>query len=325
MDDRFLDEQRREPRPEFARSLREKLRATDVAPARPAFRLHPAFAGALAAAAFAASFAFPAVRATAQSVLDLFRVRDFAVVQVDETRLAKLRNAGKDPAALIGSHFEKLQEPGPTRRFADVASAEMALGHPVMRPWYVDPRVHADSVFVCGEGRARVTIAEQPIRDLMDLMDVRDLQLPSGLDGQRIEFHIPQTVSQTFVGEKRRVVFVQAESPEISLPPGADLARLGEIGLRIMGVERSEAHRLAGAIDWRGTVLVPVTPDVTQYRQVTVAGARGLLLETGDMRSPDEGTKGPGTVVTWTRDGRVYGMMGRLPGVDLIQMAESVR
>lgn len=324
MDDRFLDEQRRDPRPEFGRQLHARLRAGDETAPRAAFRLHPAFAGALAVAAFAVSFVFPAVRATAQQVLDLFRVREFAIVHVDESRLDKLRAADFDPETLFGP-VERLQEPGPRRTFVDVDAAERALGRPLARASFVPPRLTPDTVFVQGEGRGRLTLHTAPMRALMDLMDVRDLELPADLEGKTAELHMPETVVQTWRSERRRLAFVQAASPEVSLPPGADLARLGEIGLRCMGLSRDEAHRLARTIDWRGTLIVPVVASATDFRQVSVNGARGVLLETRELRSPDGRMKGGGSVLTWTRDGRIFALLGNADDLDMVQMAESVR
>lgn len=328
MDDRFLNEQRREPRPEFSRSLRARLRAAepDVAE-RPAFRLHPAFSGALAVAALALAFTFPAVRATAQQVLELFRVREFAVVQIDESRIEKLKAQKFDPETFLGGGaVEKLQEPGPEQRFTDVAAAERAAGFDVLSPTFLARTLSPDTVIVRGEGRVRITIATQPLVAMMDLMEIHDLELPAGLDGQKIEARMPALVVQTYRGTgKRRAALVQSESPEVSMPPGIDLPRLGEIGLRLLGIEKGEARRLAGVIDWNTTLLVPVVASATQFQQVSVNGARGVMLETNSTATPDGSDRGPGKVLMWTRDGRVFALLGNVQELDMVQMAESVR
>lgn len=327
MDDRFLNEQRREPRPEFARSLRARLRAAepDDSP-RPAFRLRPALSGALALAALAIAFTFPAVRATAQQVLDLFRVREFAVVSVDDSNLERLKDNRFDPEKLLGGSVEKLQDPGPPRYFTDVASAERAAGFDVQSPTFLARSLTADSVMVSGEGRVRVTVATQPLREAMDLLGITDLEVPAGLDGKVIEARLPSAVVQKFHSSgRRRAALVQAESPEVSLPPGTDLKQLGEIGLRVLGVRPDEAHRLAGVIDWNSTMLVPVMASATHFQQVSVNGARGVLLQTRSTATPDGSDQGPGSVLLWTRNGRVYALLGNIGDVDLVQMAESVR
>jgi len=326
-DDGFLLEQRREPGPEFSRSLRARLRAFESGDAeRTGFRLHPALSGAMAAAAIAIAFTFPAVRATAQQVLDLFRVREFAVVQIDENRVEKLKSQNFDPAALLGGPVEKLQDGGPPRFFTDVASAERAAGVDIRTPTYVAATLSPDTVVVNGENRVRVTINTQPMREMMNLMDVHDVDLPSGLDGQRIEARIPVVVVQRFTGSgKRRAALVQAESPEVTLPPGVELARLGEIGLRLLGIEKSEAHRLAGAIDWNTTMLLPIVSSTTSFQQVSVNGAHGVMLQTRSTATPGGADRGPGQALLWTQQGRVYALLGNISEIDMVQMAESVR
>ena len=117
---------------------------------------------------------------------------------------------------------------------------------------------------------------------------------------------------------------MQAQSPEVSLPPGLDLQRLGEIGLRVLGVEAAEARRVATSIDWRTTLVVPVVASATRFQQVDVNGARGLLLETTQTQTPGSTDDGPGHALLWTRDGRVYALVGHLDSVDMVQMAQSV-
>src|SRR5882672_4152545 len=109
MDDRFLTELRRDPDPGFARGLRARLRSIEtVEPERRAPRWRTALAGAVALAVCAAAFTLPAVRVAAQQVLDLFRVRDFAVVSIDERRVEQLKARQVDPQTLLGGKIEKL-------------------------------------------------------------------------------------------------------------------------------------------------------------------------------------------------------------------------
>src|SRR6185295_5653780 len=91
MDDRFLSEQRRDPPAGFGRALRERLRQLEDVPEPRGFRLHPALVSAFGVAAIAVAFTFPAVRVAAQNALDLFRVRSFAAVEIQEDRLQQLK------------------------------------------------------------------------------------------------------------------------------------------------------------------------------------------------------------------------------------------
>ena len=326
MDDRFLEEQRREPRPEFSRKLRARLSTLDQpGEAAPGFRVQPWLVGAAAAVALSLAFTFPAVRATAQQLLDLFRVRDFAVVQVDAARIQQLKDQHFDPMTIFGDHVQTLRDGGPAQRFADLASATAAAGFTPVRPMVLPGALLPESVYVNPPNVSRVTIDVPRVQALLDAADVHDIHLPPGLDTQAIELRRPTIVAQTFRGAGRlRVGFVQAQSPEVSLPPGLDLQRLGEIGLRVLGVEAAEARRVATSIDWRTTLVVPVVASATRFQQVDVNGARGLLLETTQTQTPGSTDDGPGHALLWTRDGRVYALVGHLDSVDMVQMAQSV-
>ncbi len=327
MDDRFLTESRRDPDSGFTRALRTRLRALEAAePERRPPRWRIPVAGAVALAACAASFTLPAVRVAAQQVLDLFRVRDFAVVQIDEARIEQLKARNLGPQSLLGGNVEKLQEPGPPQRFTSIEQATAAAGFTPVRPTTLPRRLQLDSVLVAGEARERVTVDTRPLRELMDAFDIRDLTVPPGLDGQQVSIHLPRVMVQAYRNDRSvHVKFLQANSPEVSLPAGVDLARLGEIGLRLLGLKPGEANRLAHAIDWRSTLLVPVAASATTFQQVMVNGAKGVYLETSGTRTPDGTDTGPSAIVMWSRDDRIFGLMGNLDEASLVTMAESVR
>src|SRR3989442_13632125 len=99
MDDKFLHDCRRDPAPGFARGLREKLRVQEEA--RPTAGWRPMVAAAAALLVVVALFAFPSVRAWAQAVLDMFRVRNFVAVSFDPRRVEKLRSLQHDNTMLV--------------------------------------------------------------------------------------------------------------------------------------------------------------------------------------------------------------------------------
>ena len=327
MDDRFLNESRRDPEPTFARDLRTRLRAIEGSEQeRVAPRWRPALAMAAVLVACAALFTLPAVRVAAQQMLDLFRVHDFAVVQIDENRLEQLKAQKIDPETLLGGKVEKLQESGPSQRFGSIEAATPAAGFTPERPAMLPRRMQLDSVVVAGEARERVTVDTKPLRDLMEAFDVRDLTVPAGLDGQQVSIHLPRIVVQKYRNDRGgRASFIQANSPEVSLPPGVDLARLGEIGLRLLGLKPGEANRLAHTIDWRSTLLVPVASNATTFQQIDVNGARGVYLETTGTHSKGHEDERPGGAVLWSRNEHVYALVGNLDQASLVTMAESVR
>lgn len=328
MDDRFLHQGRREPPPEFAAALRERLRAMERADAPEARgrarRLVPALAWAAGLALVSALFLLPSVRASAQAFLDLFRVRNVAAVRVDAARIEELRAKKIDPLEILGRP-EMLREPGPVKRFADAASASASAGYALLRPAGMPAGFALDSAFVQGETEARLTVDESRLRSLLETLDMHDVTLPPGLDGATVTAHVPPVVRLRYRRGDREASLVQAPSPEVRLPRGLDVAELGEIGLRIVGVDPAEARRIARSVDWHTTLLVPVPTDVREFREVEVNGHHGLMITS--QRDPDSAKRhrGPVRVLLWSDGERVFAAGGDLSAADLVAMATSVR
>jgi hypothetical protein len=326
MDDRFLNDLRRDPDPRFARNLHERLRAQGAA--HPAWtpRLAPALAYAALVALVAALFVFPSVRASAQAMLDLFRVQKFAAVHFDAERAEKLHQLGEDRALMIFDHQETVRDPGEPQVVSSVDAATAAAGFRVARASYLPAGIVADTVRVQGAGEMRLSVSEAKLRSLLDALDLRDVTVPTGLDGKVVDVRKPPMVVQQFhrPSGRARATLVQSTSPEIAVPAGLDVERLAEVGLRILGLDPSEARRVATATDWRTTLLVPVPINASTFRQVTVHGSQGLLITTSGVGSEGDRRR-EGTIVLWSENGRVYGVMGTLSDRDLLQMAESVQ
>jgi hypothetical protein len=323
MDDQFLKDYRRDPAPGYARRLRETLRAEEDPRPVPVWR--PLAAVAAVLALVATLFMFPAVRAGAQAMLDLFRVRTFVAVPFQEERFEKLRSLDRDNAMLVFDHHDMIQEPGPPVVQPSPTVASALVGYAVETPAFLPDGLALDTVAVTGEGRARLGVSTARLRELLAALDLRDVEVPPGLDGQDLEVHMHRVVSQRFSAGKRHLALLQSRSPEVTLPTGVDLQRLGEIGLRILGLDAGEAQRIAATVDWRSTLMVPVPANASSFRSVTVQGNPGLLITTTrEGKTPGE-RRHEGTVVLWTEGDRVFALEGTLGAPDMIQVAESVR
>jgi len=116
----------------------------------------------------------------------------------------------------------------------------------------------------------------------------------------------------------RRTRFFQALSPEVTMAAGIDLPALGEIGLRILGLSRAEAHDFARAIDWNSTLIVPLPAGgLRSFRQVTIAGNPGIAVEYQDSSHTN--------MVLWSNGGRVFGLVSLQEMEQVLEMANSVR
>ncbi|MGE5246298.1 MAG: hypothetical protein ACM3SQ_18885 [Betaproteobacteria bacterium] len=319
MDDRFMHALQQAPPPDAAARIRARLRASDVESA--AVRARPwrrrALAGLAAAGALTALAAWPSARASAQAFLDLFRVVNFTAVPVDLTRLDRLSDAGLDLRDVIGRQVEMVTNPGTPQVFLTPEDASTAAGLPVRGPAAVPASLSLVRVQVQGEAIMKVTADVQRLRDVLDALGITDLQVPDGLDGATATVRVPPVARIEYANGPRTLDFMEARSPEVSAPAGLDLPRLGEIALRIAGLEAAEAHTLAQAIDWRNTFVVPVPSGAGTFRQVDVRGARGLLVETTSPKTMRS--------LAWSSGGVVYGLTGNVDVQTLLVAAESVQ
>jgi len=118
-----------------------------------------------------------------------------------------------------------------------------------------------------------------------------------------------------------QITLTQSRSPVIALPAGVDVASLAEIGLRLLGLDRAEAYRLAQSVDWRSTLLVPVPATTATFHQVEVQSGTGLEIEIGGAFN---GARG-GSLVLWSNDNVVYALGGPVRATDALQIAQSVQ
>lgn len=331
MDDRFLHDMRRDPPAGFGRALRERLRQLEDAPEPRGFRLHPALVSAFGVAAVAVAFTFPAVRVAAQSALDLFRVRSFAAVEISEDRIGQLKKLNdqlsNDPGMMLFEKQEVLLEPGPSETYPSAGLAASAAGLPGIdeASGALPEGLQFVKAVVSKPGAARLTVRTDRLRQILEALGITDVQVPSGFDGQSITVNMPASVTQVYENGTKKLTVTEAMSPEVALPPGADLQKLGEVGLRVLGMDASEARRVAASIDWRNTMLVPVPTTAGTFRQVDVNGHRGLLV-TSRGEPVAEGKRGERrAMVVWTEGERVHAVQANLSSEDVLIVAQSLR
>ena len=326
MDDTQLNSLRREPSAAFAARLQASLRVDDASRSRVAWPRVRAVAGPiLVVTVIGALFSVPAVRASAQSFLALFRIVNFVAVPVDENRLARLAAENLDPPRLIGEQTQVLEDPGPPTSVASAEQAGAVAGFTVRTPSFMPTSVYPAGVAVKGQQHLQVTPNAERMRQVMDTLSITDLEVPPGLDGQIVDVRIPAVVVLRYDrGGASAAQLVQAKSPAISLPNGLDLAALGEIGLRVLGLPPVEAREFAAAIDWHTTLIVPLPANASSFKQISINGHPGVSIERAS-RSANGSTRFS-TMLLWSADGMVFSLDGSgLSSADSLRMAESLK
>ena len=335
MDDKFLYEFRKAPRPAFAESLREKLRLQSQADlihnrSRNWQRWTPLLVFSGSFAVLTVMLAFPTLRVGAQHFLDLFRVQRFVAVSIDSTRLRQLqqlKNGKIDVEALLSKNTEVLKEPGAAKAVDDPKTAGQIAGISVRLPMDLPLGVTQAEIRVQGEGSVRFTADTIKLQQLLDLLEITDVQIPQQLNGATLTVNVPPAVRTRYTKGSREIMLTQSRSPEITLPPGVFLPEIVKIFLRVAGLTSEEAHRLAYSIDWHGTLLVPVPANAASFQEVNIHGNNGLLIEsTGGMPDSTDGRKTHrrGSILLWSEEGILYSLSGDTRNQDLLEMANSL-
>jgi hypothetical protein len=323
MDEETLYSLRRTPPEEFARRLRASLQTQQIPVVPGKARVGKFVALAACCAMVFAVFTVPSVRAAAQAFLDLFRVVHLVGVPVGQQALQRLQNAELDLPHLLGNQVEILKStvpiPYPTTREAG-AAAGIQVRLPAWLP--VGWETETPAIKAGAEEAARITIDTARMGQILSSLGIEDESLPESINGQSATVHIPPMVEVKWAHNGQTIDLMQSPSPQVQFPAGTDLAALGEIGLRILGMSRSDAYRFAQTIDWRTTLLVPLPANVVGFSEVNVQGSTGLLI---GMVVPKQGRRYGGSLLLWSANDRVFALRGTIAAPELVEMAQTVQ
>ena len=283
--------------------------------------------GASAVLVMALILVFPATRALAGELLNLFRVQRVTVVPVDFTGMEQLNGAvGNNISQLISDSVTMKNEPGDPVNVATTDEASQLAGFIVRAPQDITP----SRISVMNGASFAFTIDRAKAQALLDEAGRSDLVLPEEVDGADVSVNIPSSVSIAFgtcpepsnEGEVERemeretttsgspgrvykdcIILAQIPSPEVSAPASLDINKLAQIGLEFTGMTAEEAAEFTSTVDWTSTLVVPIPKNAASYQQVTVDGVTGTLIE----RPSDDA---PQFALFWVKDGIIYSIGG---------------
>jgi hypothetical protein len=332
--DKFLSDLREPVRPAFAEALKKRLDAIENEQAergvtRPLWvRLRPAFAGVAALAAVAVALSVPTVRASARSLLEIFRVKRFAAVPVDMSRLERLHDQELDLKTLVSDNLQVLKDPGAPVAVADVAAAAGKVGFEIAQLAELPQDCALSEVRVTGQGAFKATLDTDRLEQLANALGVTDVEIPRQLNGASVAIQTSPTVMLRYTRGKDDFRLFQGLSPQVALPEGIDVRQLGVIGLQLAGMSAEEAQLFAGKVDWRTTLLVPVPAMGGDFRDVAVGDAQGLLVTVRPQRRAGGDGQRPTprwhSVLLWSKGERLFALQGPGSGMELLEMANEI-
>jgi hypothetical protein len=281
-------------------------------------RWRPLTIAAAALACLLVLFSFAPARQAAADFLGIFRVRKFAVIPVDPAQARQLEGLAQMADAGRFGQPAVLREPGQRQVVTDAAEATATAGFAVRVP-AVLPEGAALSSFSVETGPAlHYEMDRHAMQALLDATGLQGVALPDA-EVIIVDLDVPTMVTQVYKAERGRVTIIQLPSPQVAVAPELDLAALGEVAFQLVGMSPEDARRMARAIDWTSTVVIPLPTDAGRYREITVDGVTGLLLE-----DVDSGRRN--NLLLWQRDDIVYAAQGYYVDTRLLlQMADSLR
>lgn len=330
MDDEFLHEWRRPPSQAFAAKLKARLDAADERAQVRRARASKLAALAATVAVVAVAFSLPAVRAGAQAFLDFFRVTTFAGVPFDPQRFAAIDSRGLDLSQVLGAPVQ-ISTTGSKTSFATLEEAGDAAGIRARAPAWLPAGYSLAQAAVTPALTVRAHASGARLQSVLDTLAIDDVTVPAALDGAEITANVPAMVEAQYANGRTSVTLLQARTPEVAFPAGLDLPVLAEIGLRILGLDRAEAQRLAYSVDWRSTLLVPIPLNAAVFREVDVQGNRGLMIESVEpnaVTEPVDATAPGGrhrAMLLWSSGGQVFALHGALRTQDALEIAQSMQ
>ncbi len=262
----------------------------------------------------------PAARALADQVLNLFRVQQVTVVPVDFTGLQDLTGSsalGKQVSQLVSSSITMTHKPGNPVDAADAADASQKTGFAVRLP----KNSTVSHLSVLNAAAFNFTIDRTKAQALLDEAGRSDLVLPQAIDGAVVYVTVPASVRADYgtcpdpsaadsvtsgsPGRKYPDCMILSEipSPTVNAPANVDVAQLAQIGLEFTGMTREQAAAFTQSVDWTSTLVVPIPKNAATYKQLTVDGVPGTLIQ----RPADDA---PQFVLLWVKDGIVYAIGG---------------
>jgi hypothetical protein len=278
---------------------------------------------------------FPQVRAVGSSFLGLFRVEQFTILQVDPDQLEEQLGSSSNFEYML-SEDVVIEEFGEMVAAADAAEASSLAGFPVRLP----AAAHGEELLKVQPGAKISMKVDLPkVQALLDEIGATDQKLPSELDGAEVSMELPVAVvagfgncevSPEMIREagvdpdgpipdlSECITLTQFPSPEISAPPGLDIAGIGEIFLQLLGMTPEEAAQFSQNVDWTTTLVIPIPRYGTEHQDVFVDGVDGTLI----MQS--QRSEFPHYLLVWIKEGVVYGLTGPGTAESALEIAESL-
>jgi len=311
-----------------------------------------ALVGTVVLALLVGIFSFAPARALARQLLSVFRVRKFAIVQVNPDE-AQLEQVGRALEEKLFVHEPEVIADEPMVEVGSIEEASALAGFQARMPRYLPGSGApedwpATEIQVKGRSEFAFQATREALVFLVELAGMDPDRVAEGWDEATIRVIVPAAVGIS----NGRFQIGQVLDPTVEYPEGLDPSLVGEAGLRLFGLSPQEARRISEHIDWTNTVVLPIPSDVAEFQELQIAGEDAILLKPryrpyqpepvqvdGQGRpvvsqegedqvlvgtEASESLTGNEYTLLWEKDGVLYFIVGRSGIETLVQIAESM-
>jgi hypothetical protein len=266
------------------------------------------------------AFAFEPVRATAEDLLSIFRVRQFAAVPIGPEE----QQALSEISELLEQNLffsEPIMSIEPEITLVDtVAQASDIVGFDVHTPTFMPSGFTLDTIETYSKSAGQMEIDIEQARSVFELLELDPALLPDSLGEKPLGLEVPPNVVQTWqYKNKTGLTYIQGPSPSLDFPEDVDTVALGTVALQLFGMSERDAERMSKSIDWTNTLVVPIPTNIVSFREITVDGTDGLLIS---GKADDNGSH---SAVMWQKGDIINFIQGNVLMDTIVEIAESVQ
>lgn len=280
-----------------------------------------------AAAVAVLAFTYAPFRAYAQSVLTIFQPRELAPISMTRADVAQLRDVPKlEEVGVVSVSGSKKAV-----HFTSIAAAQRFAHETILHPSYLPSTLgRASDVQVSPPQSIRFTFDARKAKASAARKHEAIPPAPAGVDGSTLTAQIAPFVVQSY-GTDLSTLHREHDYDERGFPRNAVVIAQGRVpAVRSNGVRADEIEsylislpnvpedvksQIRAMRNPSDTIPVPVAIDKTSAQEVTIHGARGLLI--GD-------NTGVGSVVVWLANGTFYSVAGGLTADEITKVANSL-
>jgi len=260
---------------------------------------------------------FGGIRSAVADFLSVFRMDRIDTMAITAQEMAQIEKAFQDGQEIEIANVGTLKMVGFEETFSERSLDEAAetVDFIIIRP---DLRGYdAPQVSVKKEAEISLTLNVPGINSMIKGLGGTQL-LPRELDQQTVTIVSPPQVSLSYQSSVHPAVsIVQMRNPELMVPGGVEAEKVKNALLSLPFWPDRIKKQLEAVSDWKKAIVIPATADI---QAVTVRGNQGITWS-----DPELSLEATGNTVFWSENGIIYGISGRMPLEQILEIAEGMK